>query len=67
MTKTATLSIPALKACNLFASKEDVRYYLNGVLVTVTERATLYVATDGHRLLAYPQCDASRVLAALRS
>lgn len=53
MTKTSTLSIPALKACNLFASTEETRYYLRGVCVTVTERATLYVATDGQRLLAH--------------
>jgi len=53
MTKTASLNLKALKAANLFASKEETRYYLNGVFLTVTERAALYVATDGHRLLCH--------------
>lgn len=53
MTNTASLNIKALKAVNLFASKEETRYYLNGVQVTVTARAVLYVATDGHRMLVH--------------
>lgn len=53
MTNTASLNLKALKAVNLFASKEDARYYLNGVQITVTPRATLYVATDGHRMLVH--------------
>lgn len=32
------------------APKLDVRYYLNGVLLDVTEEETTLVATDGHRL-----------------
>lgn len=33
------------------APKADVRYYLNGVLVEVTENGRFYVATDGHKLV----------------
>jgi len=33
------------------APKADVRYYLNGVLVEVTDAGRFYVATDGHKLV----------------
>jgi len=56
MTKTSQVSIKALKACNLFASKEATRYYLNGVLLTVSRRESLYVATDGPRMLVHRNC-----------
>jgi DNA polymerase III sliding clamp (beta) subunit (PCNA family) len=49
----AELKIAALKAVNLFASKEETRYYLCGVLVQISLRHTLYVATDGHRMLVH--------------
>lgn len=32
--------------------KNDVRYYLNGVLFEVTAAGRFYVATDGHKLVA---------------
>lgn len=44
-----------LRAVNTFASNEDVRYYLNGVSVTFTEKGCLMVATDGHHLAAVLQ------------
>lgn len=53
MTNNASLNLKALKAVNLFSSKESARYYLNGVLVTVTARSVLYVATDGNRMLVH--------------
>jgi len=34
------------------APKSDVRCYLNGVLLEVTEAGRFYVATDGHKLVA---------------
>ena len=34
------------------APKSDTRYYLNGVLLEVTEAGRFYVATDGHKLVA---------------
>ena len=53
-----TLNLRALYACNMVASKEDTRYYLNGVYTHVIEtgapecpKQRIYVATDGHRLL----------------
>lgn len=47
-----TLSIPTniLKAVSLFASKEETRYYLNGVCVEAEQDAIRLIATDGHRL-----------------
>lgn len=39
----------ALRTC---AGKDDVRYYLNGILFDFANE--LLVATDGHRLLTYP-------------
>ena len=48
---TATINMDILKAVNLAASTEETRYYLNGVLIEVTENAVRYVATNGHILL----------------
>ena len=46
------MNIPAkyLKAALLFASKKDVRYYLNGVLFEVLNGQARLVATDGQIL-----------------
>ncbi len=49
-----TITIPgnvynALRTC---AGDDDVRYYLNGILIDFANG--LLVATDGHRLLKYP-------------
>src|SRR5208337_975230 len=51
--KTSTLSRKALQACNFAASKEETRYYLNGVYVKIDAGGAEYCATDGHMLLAY--------------
>lgn len=40
----------SLKAMSLLASKQDIRYYLNGVLVQSNKDHTRLVATDGHLL-----------------
>lgn len=45
------LQIAHLKAARLFASKQDVRFYLNGVLV----EGRNIVATDGFAMLVIPQ------------
>ena len=46
------MNIPAkyLKAALLFASKKDVRYYLNGVLFEILNGQARLVATDGNML-----------------
>ena len=49
------LNIRLLKAAALAASKEQTRYYLNGVAVQAGPRGSFLVATDGHRLLAFRQ------------
>lgn len=49
----ASINLRALNAINLAASSEDARYYLQGVKVEISERATIYVATNGHILAAY--------------
>jgi DNA polymerase-3 subunit beta len=41
-----------LKAAALFTAKQDIRYYLNGVLIESSPAETRAVATDGHALLA---------------
>ncbi len=44
-----------IKALLICAAKQDIRYYLKGVCVDARADGTLLlVATDGHRLLAYP-------------
>jgi DNA polymerase III sliding clamp (beta) subunit (PCNA family) len=52
MTFHAQVSILTLNATSLFVSKEKTRPYLGGVCLEIQPRATTYVATDGHRLLA---------------
>ena len=49
----AFIQLRVLAACALFASKDERRYYLNGVCVEIDEKGTTYVVTDGHRLLCY--------------
>lgn len=41
----------ALAALLLIAPKQDVRYYLRGVMVDTTGRVPVAMATDGHRML----------------
>jgi DNA polymerase-3 subunit beta len=43
----------SLKAMSLLASKQDIRYYLNGVLVESNKSYTRMVATDGTLLGIY--------------
>ncbi|QTD88803.1 DNA polymerase III subunit beta [Burkholderia anthina] len=43
----------ALKAVQLIAPRDDIRYYMNGVLVEAREKETRLAATDGHRLVVY--------------
>ena len=52
----ATLSMPQRQLKHLFAmvhfamAQQDIRYYLNGLLLVVDGSAVRVVATDGHRL-----------------
>lgn len=46
-----------LKAVSLFAAKKDIRYYLNGVLLTSIDGALGLVATDGHRITVFRDDD----------
>jgi len=50
-----TFFLPAdvLRAIYCAASKEDVRYYLNGVFVEKSHEGITLVATDGHLLMWY--------------
>lgn len=47
-----TVSLGHLKALKLFSGKKDIRYYLNGIYVEFNKYNTVFVATDGHRLLS---------------
>jgi DNA polymerase-3 subunit beta len=50
-----TIDHSIIKALLICAAKHDVRYYLKGISVDARADGTLVlVATDGHRLLAYP-------------
>lgn len=43
-----------LAAASLFVSKEETRYYLNGVLIEPAPQGGVFlVATDGHRLVCF--------------
>lgn len=50
---TSTINLRVLGAAVAFASKDEARYYLNGVCLEIDARSVTYVATDGHRLIAY--------------
>lgn len=47
-----TVSLGHLKALKLFSGKKNIRYYLNGIYVEFNKYNTVFVATDGHRLLS---------------
>lgn len=47
------IDLRVLREVSRFASTDEARYYLNGVLVEIDERGTTYVATDGHRCVAH--------------
>ena len=50
-----TIDHSVVKALLICAAKQDVRYYLKGVCVDARANGdVVLVATDGHRLLAYP-------------
>ena len=55
-----TLSRAAfVAAASVVQAKEDVRYYLNGILIEkAPDKGLLIVATDGHRLVAMHDKDA---------
>lgn len=52
-----TISHDIIKALLLMAAKQDVRYYLKGVLVDVRAQDVALVSTDGHAMLAVPYLD----------
>ena len=50
-----TIDHSIIKALLICTAKQDIRYYLNGVSVDARANGdVVLVATDGHRLLAYP-------------
>lgn len=50
---TSTINLRILAAAVPFASKDETHYYLNGVCLEIEPRAVTYIATDGHRMIAY--------------
>lgn len=60
-----TIDHSALRALLICAAKQDLRYYLKGVCVDARANGdVVLVATDGHRMLAYPvAADAIEALA----
>jgi DNA polymerase-3 subunit beta len=51
--QTSTINLRILAAAVAFASKDEARYYINGVCLEIEPRAVTYIGTDGHRLIAY--------------
>ncbi len=49
---TFSFDIRAIKATAIAASNEETRYYLKGVCIEHTPDGPIFVATDGHRLIA---------------
>jgi len=49
----STINLRVLAALVPFASKDDTRYYLQGVCVEIDERGATYAATDGRTFVAY--------------
>jgi DNA polymerase-3 subunit beta len=49
----STINLRVLGALVPFASKDETRYYLQGVCVEIDERGTTYAATDGKTFVAY--------------
>ena len=47
------LKVSYLKAAAVVMAKQDIRYYLNGVMIDVLPRAVRIVSTDGHRLVCF--------------
>jgi DNA polymerase-3 subunit beta len=50
---SVNIDLNLVKACALACSKEETRYYLNGVFIQYDGHALVSVATDGHRLVAF--------------
>ena len=48
--RTIPLQLNHLRAVSLFVAKQDIRYYLNGVLVEVTPTAVRLCATNGRAM-----------------
>jgi hypothetical protein len=48
-----TLNTTLLKAANMVTGKDPIRPYLQGVFLEITPEEVIYVATDGHRLVAF--------------
>lgn len=51
--QTSLCNLRVLAAASLFASKDETRYYLNGVMIEFDEAGATYVATDGKRMICY--------------
>lgn len=49
----SSINLRVLAAAAAFASKDEARYYLNGVLIEIEPRAVTYVATDAARMIVY--------------
>jgi DNA polymerase-3 subunit beta len=49
------INVNYLKAAAIVASKEAVRYYLNGVAIQANDKGVFIVATDGHRACVFRQ------------
>lgn len=53
MDASISFDVKWLKAAAIIAPRNDIRYYLNGVLVDVFEQEARLVVTDGHRLAIF--------------
>jgi DNA polymerase III subunit beta len=50
---TSKINLRILGAAVAFASKDEAKYFLNGVCLEIDARGMTYIATDSRRLIAY--------------
>jgi DNA polymerase-3 subunit beta len=50
-------SLSALRAVSALAARDDIRYYLNGVLIEASAHTTRLVGTNGHVMGIYDNID----------
>lgn len=55
--ETLQIDVNGLRAVILAASKNDIRYYLNGALIEVKSGVVTLVATNGHMMHVYKQAE----------
>ena len=56
---TSELISTAISYCLFATSTDEMKPAMNGIFVNITDKAAIFVATDGHRLVRYRRFDAA--------